>query len=151
MLTLKSLLFFFFFFSFLFSSSTYPTRASTLWDSASANILKPLASTHKWAHKLTLLKCTSLTAHDSKFVKVLPLKLKVEFNNGIIMHKTVTGYAHSTPKLNFHSNQNKHPPKRIVPRTRLYLFKWRLVHSGAKLWNKLLLRIKILSDHKALK
>ena len=61
--------------------------ASTLWDSASANTLKPLVSIHKRALKLTLLKSTSLTAHDYKLLDVLPLKLKLEFNNGIIMHK----------------------------------------------------------------
>ena len=47
--------------------------ASTLWDSASANTLKPLVSIHKRALKLTLLKSTSLTAHDYKLLDVLPL------------------------------------------------------------------------------
>ena len=43
--------------------------------SASANTLKPLATIHKRALKLTLLKSTSLTAHDYKVLDVLPLKL----------------------------------------------------------------------------
>ena len=79
-------------------------HASTLWDSASANTLKPVVSIHKQALKLTLLKSTSLTAHDYKLLDVLLLKLK--FNKGIIMHKIVFGYAPSNLKLNFHSNQN---------------------------------------------
>ena len=65
--------------------------ASTLWDSASANTLKPLVNIHKQALKLTLLKSTSLTAHDYKLLDVLLLKLKLEFNKGIIIHKIVSG------------------------------------------------------------
>ena len=125
--------------------------ASTLWDSASANTLKPLVSIHKRALKLTLLKSTSLTAHDYKPLDVLPLKLKLEFNKGIIMHKIVFGYAPSNLKLNFHSNQNRHSHKLVVPRPRLDLFKCSLMYSGGNLWNNLPLSIKILSDHKALK
>ena len=82
--------------------------ASTLRDSASVNTLKPLVSIHKQALKLTLLKSTSLTAHDYKLLAVLPVKLKLEFNKGIIIHKIVSGYAPSNLKLNFHSNQNRH-------------------------------------------
>ena len=55
--------------------------ASTLWDSASANTLKPLVSIHKRALKLTLLKSTSLTENDYKLLDVLPLRLKLKFNN----------------------------------------------------------------------
>ena len=58
--------------------------ASTLWKSASANTLKPLVSIHKQALKLTLLKSTSLTAQDYKLLDVLPLKLKLEFNKGLL-------------------------------------------------------------------
>ena len=125
--------------------------ASTLWDSASANTLKPLVSIHMRALKLTLLKSTSLTAHDYKLLDVLPLKLKLEFNKGIIMHKIVFGYAPSNLKLNFHSNQNRHSHKLVVPRPRLDLFKCSLMYSGGTLWNNLPLSIKILSDHKAFK
>ena len=120
--------------------------ASTLWDSASANTLKPLVSIHKRALKLTLLKSTSLTAHDYKLLDVLPLKVK-----GIIMHTRVSGYAPSNLKLNFHSNQNRHSHKLVVSRPRLDLFKRSLMYSGGNLWNNLLLSIKILSDHKAFK
>ena len=135
---------------------------------ASANTLKPLASIHKGEHKLTLLKSTSLTAHDYKDLDVLPLKLKLEFNKGIIMHKIVTNASstcvvdrtlksnyyycyYSTLKFNFHSNQNRHSRKRIVPRPRLNLFTCSLMYSGENLWNNLPLRIKILSDRKAFK
>ena len=49
----------------------------------------PRASFHKRALKLTLIKSTTLTARDNKFLYVLPLKSKLEFNKGIIMHKIV--------------------------------------------------------------
>ena len=96
--------------------------ASTFWDSASANTLKPLVSIHKRSLKLTLLESTSLTAHDYKLLDVHPLKLKLEFNKGIIVHKTVSGYAPSNRKLNFHSNQNRHSHKLVVPRPRFFFF-----------------------------
>ena len=65
------------------------------------------------------------------------------------MHKIVSGYAPSNLKLNFHSNQNRHSHKLVVPRPRLDLFKCSLMYSGGNLWNNLPLSIKILSDHKA--
>ena len=95
-------LFIFYFFNALIQSVV--EHASTLWDSASAKTLKPLTSIHKRSLKLTLLTYTSLTAHDYNVLDGLPLKLKLEFNKGIIMHKIVTGYAPSTLKFNFHSN-----------------------------------------------
>ena len=106
--------------------------ASTLWNFVSANTLKPFVSIHKRALKLILLKSTSLTAHDYKLLDVLPLKLKLEFNQGIIMHKIVSGYAPSNLKLNFHSNQNRHSHKLVVPRPRLDLLKYSLMYSGEK-------------------
>ena len=99
--------------------------------SASANTLKPLATIHKRALKLTLLKSTSLTAHDYKVLDVLPLKLTLEFNKSIVVHKTVTGYAPSTLKFNFLSKQKRHSRKRmVVPRARLNLSKCSLMYSG---------------------
>lgn len=98
---------------------------------ASANTLKPLTTIHKRALKLTLLKSTTLTTHDYKVLDVLSLKLTLEFNKGFVMHKTVTGYAPSTLKFNFHSKQKRHSHKRIVvPRPRLNLSKCSLMYSG---------------------
>ena len=92
-----------------------------------------------------------MTAHDYKLLDVLPLKLKLEFNKGIIMHKIVSGYAPSNLKLNFHSNQNRHSHNLVVPRPRLDLFKCSLMYSRGNLWNNLPLSIRKKSDHKALK
>ena len=76
----------------LFFMHIFNQSLTMLQHSASAHILKPLVSIHKRALKLTLLKSTSLTAHDYKLLDVLPLKLKLEFNKGIIMHKIVPGH-----------------------------------------------------------
>ena len=84
-----------------------------------------------------------MTAHDYKHLDVLPLKLKLKFNKGIIMYKTVFGYMPSNLKLNFHLNQNIHSHTHVVPRPRLDLFKCSLMYSGGNLWNNLPLWIKI--------
>ena len=109
--------------------------ASTLLESASANTLKPLVSIHKRTLKLSLLKSTSLTAHDYKVLDVPPLKFK--FNKGFIMHKIVSGYAPSNLKFNLHSSQNRCSQKLVVPSPRLDLFKCSLMYSLGNLWNNL--------------
>ena len=116
--------------------------ASTLWDSASANILKPFSSIHRRALKLILLKFTTLTAHDYKSLDILQLKPKLEYNDGIVMHKIVTGSTPSTLIANFCTNRNRHLHKLIVPLPRLDLFKCSLIFSGGNLWNNLPLLIK---------
>ena len=73
--------------------------ASTLWDSASANTLEPLSSIHRRALKSILLKSTTLTAHDYKSLDILPLKSKLEYNKGIMMHKIVRDSAPLTRML----------------------------------------------------
>ena len=110
--------------------------------SASANTLKHIKTSQKRALKLTLLKSTSLTAQDYKLLDVLPLKLKLEFNKGIIVHKIVSGYTPSNLKLNFHSNQNRHSHRLVVPHPKLDLFKCSLMYSGGNPWNNLPLSIK---------
>ena len=152
-----------------FHAHIQPTIDYTSTLFASANTLKPLASIHKGEHKLTHLNSTSLTTHDYKGLDVLLLKLKLEFNKGIIIHKIVTSYAsstcmvdrtlksnyyycyYSTLKFNFHSNQNRHSHKRIVPRPRLDLFKCSLMYAGGNIWNNLPLRIKFWQITKHLK
>ena len=48
--------------------------ASTLWDSSSESLLKPLKSLHRRAVKIILLKNTRLTNYDFKKTTILPLK-----------------------------------------------------------------------------
>ena len=59
------------------------------------------------------------------------------------MHKIVSVNAPSNLKLNFHSKQNRHSHKLIVPCPRLNLFKCSLMYSGGNLWNNLPLSIKM--------
>ena len=121
--------------------------ASTLWDFASANTLKPLSSMQRRTLKLILLKPTTLTAHEYKSVDILPLKSKLEYNKGIVMHKIVTGSAPSTLITNFCSNQSRHSHKLIVPLPLLNLFKCSLTYSGGNFWNNLPLSIKSLRNN----
>jgi hypothetical protein len=125
--------------------------SSTLWDSASANTLKPLLGIYKRALKLTLLKSTTLTTHDYKSLDVLPLKSKLEYNTGIIMHRIVTGIAPSTLIANFRTNAVRHTHKLIIPIPKLDLFKCSLIYSGGNLWNNLPTSIKNLTNYTAFK
>ena len=67
--------------------------ASTLWDSASESLLKPLKSLHRRAIKIILLKHTSLTNEDYKNTTLLPLKARLLCNKARFMHKILSGKA----------------------------------------------------------
>ena len=67
--------------------------ASTLWDCASANILKSLESIYRRALKLVLLKSNTLTPSDYVSIDILPFKQKVLFNKAVIMQRVMTGNA----------------------------------------------------------
>ena len=54
--------------------------ASTLWDSASDSLQKPLKSLHRRAIKIVLLKRTSLTDKDYKAAQILPLSSRLMSN-----------------------------------------------------------------------
>ena len=111
--------------------------ASTLWDSAGANTLKPFSSIHRRSRKLIPLKSTTFTAHDCKSLDILPLKSKLEYSKGMIMHKILTCSASSTLIANFCTNQNRHSHKVIAPLPRLDLFKCSLIYSEGNLLNNL--------------
>ena len=69
---------------------------STLWNSASANTLKPLVSLHKRALKAFLLENkfkiktlktnTTLAISDCNFLSILPLKGVLIHNKGLLIH-----------------------------------------------------------------
>ena len=67
--------------------------ASTLWDSASESLLKPLKSLHRRAIKIILLKHTSLTNEDYKNTTLLPLKAWLMCNKARFMHTILSGKA----------------------------------------------------------
>ena len=67
--------------------------ASTLWDSPSESLLKPLKSPHRRAIKIILLQHTNLTNQDYKNTTRLPLKARLMCNKARFMHKIVSGKA----------------------------------------------------------
>ena len=82
--------------------------ASTLWDSAGANTLKPLSSIHTLALELILLKSSNSTARGYKSLGILPHKSKLEYDKGIMMHTIARDSALSTLMANFCTNRNRH-------------------------------------------
>ena len=111
--------------------------ASTLWDNASANTLKPLSSLHRRAVKIILNKSTSLTSSDYKTLNILPLKLKLTYNKGVIMHKIMMGCVPPYLSTNFPINHSRISKPIRIPLPRIDLFKTSLVYSGGTLWNTL--------------
>ena len=67
--------------------------ASTLWDSASDSLRKPLKSLHRRAIKTVLQKRTSLTDKDYKAAQILPLSSRLISNKARFVHKIVSGRA----------------------------------------------------------
>ena len=125
--------------------------ASTLWDNASANILKPLISLHKRALKVIINKSNSLTTLDYKELNILPLRLKLTYNKGIMMHKIMMGCAPPNLCTNFPINKASNSKSIRIPRPRIDLFKSSLTYSGGTLWNTLPAFLKEKVNHETFK
>ena len=125
--------------------------ASTLWDSASANILKPLVSLHKRSIKIILNRNSSLTISDYKTLNILPLKLKLTYNKGIMMHRIMMGYAPTNLSTRFPINYARHSKSISTPLPRIDLFKTSLTYSGGMLWNTLPTFLKEKTSHESFK
>ena len=112
--------------------------ASTLWDSASDSLQKPLKSLHRRAIKIVLLT-TSLTDKDYKAAQILPLPSRLMSNKARFVHKTVSGRApiYLSTKLLINQSSRNLSRKLNVPIPRIDLFKSSLVYSGPALWNSL--------------
>lgn len=111
--------------------------ASTLYDNASENALKPLIRMHKRALKQIILKSTSLSLQDYKKLEILPLHLKLELNKAVTMYKILNGFAPPPLIKRFPQNYKRHTHKLVIDRPRLDLFKSSLHYSGGTLWNRL--------------
>ena len=121
-----------FFFAYI---ESYLNYASTIWDMASENIMKPLLSLHRRALKLVLLKSSSLSTSDYITLDILPLKLKLKYNKAVFMFKILSGCAPPSIASLFPINSHRHVHKIAVPLPRLDLFKTSLTYSGGILWN----------------
>ena len=117
----------------IISSISY---ASTLYDTASANSLKPLLSIYKRAIKCVLLKPTRLTVNDYYSLEVLPLKEMLTVNKGVLMLKIVRRLLTPTLTTKFYFSA-RDSSKLQIPIPRIDLFKSSLCYSGSILWNNL--------------
>ena len=106
---------------------------STLWDSASDSLQKPLKSLHRRAIKTVLLKRTSLTDKDYKAGQILPLSSRLMSNQARFVHKIISGWApmYLSTKLLINQSSRNSSRKLNVPIPRIDLFK------SSLLWNSL--------------
>ena len=109
--------------------------ASTLWDSASDSLKKPLKSLHRRAIKIVLLKRTSLTDKDYKAAQILPLSSMLMSNKG--------HFVYLSTKLFINQSSRNSSRKLNVPIPRIDLFKSSLVYSGPVLWNSLPSKLRL--------
>ena len=124
---------------------------STLWDSSSMNILKPLHSVYKRALKNVLNKGSRLTTADYLLLQILPLKDRFLFNKSMIMNKINSGTAPLTLCNQFTKIETRNSSKFLTPIPRIDLYKSSLLYSGSVLWNSLPLEFKQLTTHKCFK
>ena len=116
--------------------------ASTIWDGASDNVLKPLSSLYRRALKLILLKSSQLTPQDYKALDILPFRLKLNFNKALFMFKIISGNAPPPLISRFVFNDQRHVHKITLSLPRLDLYKTSLSYSGGALWNAILGKVK---------
>ena len=113
----------------------------TLWDSASANILKPLVSLHKRPLKVILLKKyiykKTLAISGYNFLSILPLKETLNYSKGVLIHQIMSRKVPPSVTAKLSLNQSRHSGKLSIPIPRIDLFKSSLVYSGSALWNSL--------------
>ncbi len=119
---------------------------STLFDSASANTMKPLISMYKRALKAVLLKSTSLDMSDYKTLGILPLKLMLSINKGVFMQKIIHGTVPRNISSKFHTN-SRDMLKLDVPIPRIDLYKSSLLYSGSLFWNTLPYNLRIVKKY----
>ena len=128
--------------SYILSSINY---GSTIFDSASANSLKPLISVYKRAVKAVILKSSSLQFKDYAKAGVLPLTDMLEENKLMFMHKIIKREIPQGLQTNF-SKTPRDANKLQIPIPRIDLYKSSLRYSGSTLWNSLPQNLKTIDS-----
>ena len=111
--------------------------ASTCWDLASKNCLKPLQSVYRRSLKLILLRSSSLDINHYKELNILPFDMKCYYNKGVLMYKIMNNLTPVYLYDRFTVRNTRNKITMVAPRPRTDLFKSSLVYSGTKLWNEL--------------
>ena len=99
--------------------------------------LKPLVNLHKRALKAILLKNRTLAISDYDFLSIVPLKERLNYNKGVLIHKIMSGKVPPSLTATSSVNQSRHSGKLNIPIPRADLFTSSLVYSGSVLWNSL--------------
>jgi hypothetical protein len=115
--------------------------ASTLWDAASGNIMKPLNSLHRRAIKSVLLK-PKINQDDYKYLGILPLSQRLQLNKLLFVHRIINRKAPHTLCSQLKFKTSRHSKRLHPPIPRIDLFKASLSFSGSVLWNTLPTRLR---------
>ena len=109
--------------------------ASTLFDTCSANTLKPLSRLHKRAIKVILLKSSSPVFSDYNYLRILPLTNQFRLNKAVLMYRIMNDLAPPTLSARFQINQSRYTNSILITKPRIDLVKTSLLYSGGTLWN----------------
>ena len=90
-----------------------------------------MVSLRKRVLKAILLKNTTLAMSDYNFLSILPLKERLNNNNGVLMHTILTGKVPPSLTAKFSLNQSRHSGKLNIPIPGIDLFMSSLVYSGS--------------------
>jgi hypothetical protein len=108
--------------------------ASTLWDSASGYVMKPLISIQRRAINSVLLK-PKIRHNDFISLGILPLldRLKYMYNKVVFMRKILVGKTSSRLSNLFSLNVSRSIVKLNIPIPRFDLYKSSLLYSGTRM------------------
>ena len=110
---------------------------STIFDTCSANTIRPLRSIHRRAIKIVRLASSSLTPQDYIDLNILPLSLKLQLNKSVFMYKIMNGLAPPSLTSKFQVNSSRYSDNILIPKPRVDIFKTSLLYSGGTLWNSM--------------
>ena len=112
--------------------------ASTLWDGASENSLKPLKSIYRRVAKLILKGDLLSTDQKLRKLNILPLQERCFYNKAILMFKVFHGKTPNYISSMFQKSYSKYRSMNfLIPNARLDICQSSLSFMGASLWNKL--------------
>ena len=77
-------------------------------------ILSLAYSLHKRSLKAILLKSTTLTISDYSFLSILPLKERLNYNKGVLIHKIMCGKVPPSLMARFSLNQSGQSEKKSI-------------------------------------
>ena len=116
--------------------------ASTCWDLASKNCLKPLQSLYRRSLKLILLRSSSLEISHYRVLKILPFNMRCRYNKGVFMYKIMNNLAPAYLCERFPLKNIRDKIAIVTPRPRTDLFMSSLMYSGSALWKEIPIYLK---------